>query len=73
MHIVYSYSPGGASLHVHLVHGSLGPPESAPHKWQLDQFSVFTGLTDVPNTHTETTKRDDCSTRPRLSDVCDAA
>jgi len=36
-----------------LMHGSLGPPESAP-KWYLDRFSRFAGLTNVTNVHADT-------------------
>ena len=35
-----SYSPGGANVHLHLTHASLGQSESIPHK-HLDQFSHF--------------------------------
>ena len=47
--IVQSYLPGGASLHLHQMGGSLGPGESAP-KLRLDQFSRFARLVHYTNT-----------------------
>jgi len=37
-------SPGGSSVHPHVIHASLGHPSPHP-KWHLDRFSHFTQLT----------------------------
>ena len=47
-----------APLDPHLIHGSLGPPESAP-KWHLDKFSCLcTAL--LCDEHKQTTLRATC-------------
>jgi len=40
IHTVQLYLPGGANVHVNLIHDSLGPPTHHP-KWPLNWFSHF--------------------------------
>ena len=46
--IIPLYSPGGANVHLRIIHGSLDPHESAP-KRHIDWFGRFVGRTDVLN------------------------
>jgi len=41
-----------SDLDPNLIHGYLGPPESA-RKWHLDRLSRFAGLTNVTKRHTD--------------------
>ena len=55
-----SYSSGSTNMHLHLIHGSLSPYESAPQR-HLDRFNHLVGIAVVTNR--EATEKDHVTPR----------